>query len=157
MEEPKIIDFEIQHPFQYEYQPKGESGRAVEAKTIRLSAFTMKQMDKVLPVKEIVMKALGKLIANIDITAEDAEEAKEKREQAKKDAENVDSGEFMTIMAMHCDSGDLLKLHLHMKALLSCGVAYVNQEAELKNNLIDRMDPSDFDALCGEYIGNFIT
>ena len=117
----------------------------------------MKQMDKVAPVKEIVMKALGKLVSSIDITAEDAEAAKEAREQAKEDAENVDSGEMMTIIAMNCGDGDLLKLHLHMRKLLACGVAYIDADVKLNDTWLDLMNPGDFDALCGEYIGNFIT
>jgi len=151
------IEFELKHGFKYEYKPDNSPGQSAEAKSITISAFNMKQMDKVAPVKEIVMKALGRLVASIDISSEDAEAAKLAREQAKEDAENVDSGEMMTIVAMHCGEGDLLKLHLYMRKLLTCGVAQVDAQVPLTPHLIDRMVPSDFDALCGEYIGNFIT
>ena len=151
------MDFELKHGFKY-HSNSGGVREEVEAKFITISAFNMKQMDKVAPVKEIVMKALGKLIQNIDISAEDAEAAKIARDQAKEDAENVDSGELMTIIAMHCEEGDLLKLHLHMRKLLTCGVAYIDaSDVKLTDTWIDLMNPSDFDALCGEYIGNFIT
>lgn len=151
------MDFELKDSFKYEYKPDGSPATQAEAKFITISAFNMKQMAQVAPVKEIVMKALGKLVAGIDISAEDAEAAKLAREQAKEDAENVDSGELMTIIAMHCGEGDLLKLHLYMRKLLTCGVAQIDAQAKLIDTFIDRMSPSDFDALCGEYIGNFIT
>ena len=150
------MDFELKHGFKYHTKANG-GNEEVEAKFIKISAFSMKQMDKVAPVKEIVMKALGKLVESIDISAEDAEAAKVAREQAKEEAENVDSGEMMTIIAMHCGEGDLLKLHLYMRKLLSCGVAYIDAEVKLIDTWIDKMNPADFDALCGEYIGNFIT
>lgn len=149
--DPKEV--ELKHPFKYHY-----NGGEEDAKWITISAFTMKQLDKVAPVKEIAMKAMGKLVDNIDISAEDIEEAKQAKKEAKEDAENMDSQGLITVIAMNCGEGDLAKFYEHMKKLLTCGVAYINgSDVKLSGNYINDLNPSDFENLCGEYIGNFIT
>lgn len=142
------MDVELKHGFKYHYQ-----NDEVEAKFITISAFTMKQMSMVAPVKEIVMKAMGELVKGVEVSASDIEAAK-----AKDDTESVDSSGLMTIVAMNCGEGDLGKLFVCMEKLLSSGVAYIDGgDVKLNGTWLPSMNPADFENLCGEYIGNFIT
>ena len=142
------MDVELKHGFKYHFQ-----NDEVEAKFITISAYTMKHMSMVAPVKEIVMKAMGKLVEGVELTADDVEAAK-----AKDDVSNIDSTGLMTVIAMNCGEGDLGKLMTYMEKLLGSGVAYIDgSDVKLNGTWIPSLNPTDFENLCGEYIGNFIT
>lgn len=149
------MDIELKHGFKYHHD-----NEEVEAKFITISAFTMKQMGMVAPVKEIVMKAQGNWASNVDISIAEIEEA-EAAEKAKSDAEeeakSVDSKQMMAIIAMNCEAGDLPKFYAYMQKLLTCGVAYIDaSNVKFSGVHINDINPEDFENLCGEYVGNFI-
>ena len=144
----------LEHPFQYHAKKESGGTELAEAKFITIKAFSMKQMDKVLPVKEIVMRCFSKMGKESGVTEDSLKELKDNTDP---DA-TMDADGMMSAISMYCDEGDLLKLHLHLKKLLTCGVATIDGDgATLNGASIDDMNPADFDMLCGEYIGNFIT
>jgi len=144
------MDIELKHGFKYHHD-----NEEVEAKFITISAFTMKQMGMVAPVKEIVMKAMGRLVEGIQLSESDVEAAKAK---AKKETEKVDADELMAVISMNCGEGDLAKLFAYMQKLLTSGVAYIDaSDTKFTGIHINDLNPEDFENLCGEYIGNFIT
>jgi len=149
-QELKKVQIDLAHHFNYQDSKR----QSVEAQFITMIAFSMKELDKVAPVEEITMRAMAKLAESIDIKAEDVEEA---REKAKDDANKSDSGQLLSVIAMYCNEGDLQKLYAHMKVLLTCGIASIDDDTPLNGNWINKLSPSDFKNLCGEYIGNFIT
>lgn len=151
-------DVILKHPFSYHAKKEGGGTEPAEAKLITIKAFSMKQMDKALPVKEIVMRSFSKMGKEANLSADDVEEAKEKGKE-KSEADTIDDAKgMMSVISMYCEEGDLLKLHIHMKKLLTCGVANIDGDgATLNGSSIESMNPDDFDQLCGEYIGNFIT
>jgi len=138
-------EIELKHSFKYHY-----NNDEVEAKFITIAPFTMKQMHHVAPVKEIVMKALSKLAQSVDTSEVEVK-------AAQKDAEDIDSSGLIMVIAMNCGEGDLGRLYLYMKKLLTSGVAYIDGSEKLTGTYIDDLNPSDFENICGEYIGNFIT
>ena len=149
------MDTELGDGFKYHYN-KDE----VDAKFITISAFTMKQMHLVAPVKEIYMKSLGKLVAGVELTPAEIEAAKAEAEAKAKAGIEEDKGHsgIMTIIAMNCQDGDLAKLYGYMKQLLTSGVAYIDaSDVKFNGTYIEMVTPADFEKLCGEYIGNFIT
>ncbi len=148
------MDIELKHGFKYHHESE-----EVEAKFITISAFTMKQMSMVAPVKEIVMKSMAKLVEGVTLSAADVEEAEASKLKAKAedDSKSVDSNGLMSIVAMNCGEGDLGKLFVYMGKLLTSGVAYIDgSDTKLSGTYINDLNPADFENLCGEYIGNFI-
>lgn len=148
----KPIDIPLESPIKYHYK-----NDEVEAKFITLSPFSMKHMDMVAPIREIVTKAISRLVESTSITADDAAQAKAEKEAKQEAGEKVDSSGLMSVIMSNCAEGDLLKLYLHMKKLLTSGVAYIDaSDVKFSGIHVDELDPADFDTLCGEYIGNFI-
>lgn len=148
-------EVELGHGFKYAHE-----GAEVTANFIRISAYNMKQMSFVDPIKEIVMKAMGRWFQTLDIDESDLEEAKEEKKSKKKDGKDpakMEGTEIMGVIVMHCDEGDLGKFHVHMRKLLTNrGVAKIDGVENLTGAIIDEFNPKDFDKLCGEYVGNFI-
>ena len=154
------MDIELKHGFKYHY-----ANDEHEAKFITISAFTMKQMSMVAPIKEIVMKAMGRYAERADLSATDLAEMEDAAKVAKAEAEakkeedskKMSSEQMMTIIAMNCGEGDLGKLWAYMQKLLTSGVAYIDaSDTKFSGTYINDLNPADFENLCGEYIGNFI-
>jgi hypothetical protein len=145
-------DVELDSGFHYHEKDGGE----VKAKFIRIAPFAMKHMDYVAPVKEMILQALNRLAEDAQLNEDEVEQAKAKA-NAKKETEDVDGRGIMTIFMMNCKEGDTGKLFAYMKKLLTSGVAYIDGETKFSGTYIDDITPKDFEKLCGEYIGNFIT
>lgn len=152
------VDVVLKDGFKYEFQ-----GEDVTAKFIRIASFSMKQLDKADPVREIYSHAMAnmqmKLSEEEKAEIEEAQEtAANKTPEKEQKLEVADGKALLALFRMHCDKGDASRMSLYMKALLTCGVAYIDGESEhkLHNGNIDDMTPSDFDKLAGEYLGNFI-
>lgn len=154
-------DIELTTGFSYH-----QNNTEVDAKFVRISGHTMKHIMKIAPIKELVMQALNNMIQgmNSDDLKENQSE-KESNEVGNEDGnedgdnnpEKVDGSAFMTMFMMNCKEGHTLKLIDGMTKLLVSGVAYLDGEVKLQNHHIGQMTPKDFETLCGEYIGNFIS
>ena len=160
----KSVDINLKTGFKYHHQSPGEPAQEVTAKFITIRAFSMKEMHHVAPIKEIVMKCYGRAFKDSDITEDDVKEAAEAKSQTSDgisediDPESIDASQIIAIISMNCDEGDLGKLWVYMSKLLTSGVAYIDSSTvKLSGTWINKLDPPDFENLCGEYIGNFIT
>lgn len=156
----KTIDIPLNDGFEYHHK-NGTEVINTDAKFITISMYTMKQMDKAAPVKEIVMHAMAAWGEKLDKDdAKDAiEDAKAKQEKESDDEKHtIGSGkEYMSIISQYCDKDDLGRLWAHMKRLLSAGICSIDGETPLHGGNITELSMPDFEMLCGEYIGNFIT
>lgn len=168
----KTFDFELSVGFEYQH-----NGQLFESKFIKATAFTMRQLDKAAPVKEIVLKAMQRFSNSMsedvqeeinEIAARQKENKQEKKKKKKKMGspegepdeslgDVTDGKEMMAIIGMNCDKGDLVKLWLYMEKLLCSGICSIDDEAAFNGSHVKDLDPGDFEKLCGEYIGNFIT
>jgi len=148
-----------------------DNGGDVKAKFVTISAFSMRQLDTADMVEALIKKALGKVADSMTLEQQaaaqvEALEAQKALDQKKADAEKegkelapdkIDGNTYISYIAMYGDGDDLKKFHLHMKKLLTSGVAYLDAGTQkLDGSLIDLMNPKDFKKLCAEYIGNFI-
>ena len=147
---------DLKHPFKYHAKKEGGGTEPAEAKFITIKAFTMKHIESIAPLKEIVMKALGAYAKEMEFSSEDVEESQENSESD--DPAVIESKQMMAIIQMYCGEGDLAKLYVYMKQLLTSGVAYIDGDgSKLNGKYIEELNFSDFENICGEYIGNFIT
>jgi len=158
------VDVILDDGFKYHF-----NGEDVTAKLIRIAPFSMKQLDKADPIREIYSHSMANMQMRLteeekaeiekaqEIAADKAEKADKKEEKEKK-LEVADGKALLSLFRMHCDKGDASRMSLYMKALLTSGVAYIDGENDHKLNgaNIDDMTPGDFDKLAGEYLGNFI-
>jgi len=155
------VDVTLDDGFQYQFQ-----GEDVTAKFIRIAPFSMKQLDKADPVREIYSHSMANMErklsdeekAEIEKAQEIAAEKAKKAEKEEEKLEVADGKALLALFRMHCDKGDASRMSLYMKALLTSGVAYIDGENDHKLNgsNINDMTPGDFDKLAGEYLGNFI-
>ena len=157
----KVTKKDIQLETRFKYHANREGGGTEEAEAIFISieAFTMKHIESIAPIKEIVMKAMGGFAKAAEYSASDIEDSQEQASDEPKDAAIIPSKEMMAIIQMHCGEGDLVKLYAHMKELLTSKipVAYIDGDGcKLNGNNIEKLSFADFENLCGEYIGNFI-
>lgn len=154
-------DVQLKHDVQlndgFEYQFNNEM---VTAKFITIVGFSMRHMDKAAPVKEIAMQAIKSFTDGVDneVLSEVTEAQKQKSDEDKaKKSEIADGKEMMSLIYMHCKEGDAAKLLVYMKKLLTSGVCSIDDETAFNGNHVDSLSFGDFEKLCGEYIGNFIT
>jgi hypothetical protein len=158
-ENPKVF---LTHPFKYHYE-----GKIEEAQFLTMQCYSMKQMDKVAAIKEIVMAAMGNFQNKIDANAiQDAreEQALQKESGGKpsnkkgenEEEEAKDGKELLSLVYMNLRSGDGPKLIGFFKKFLTSGVVAIDDSVTLTGLQIDDIHPTDFEQLMGDYIGNFI-
>jgi len=153
------VDVTLDDGFKYHFQ-----GEDVTAKFIRISPFSMKQLDKADPIREIYAHAMANMANTMDedeksAAVEASEANKESKKEDKDSKTEIENGKLLLgLFRSYCDKGDGSRMSLYMKALLISGVAYIDGENDHKLNgsNIDDMTPGDFDKLAGEYLGNFI-
>jgi hypothetical protein len=156
------IDIKLDKSFKYHHNKDGANEEA-EAQFIRISEFSMRNMDKVAPVKEIVMKALARLgdsatdEAKADAVAIEGQIVNEDGDVETKDVAVIEDGRGMlSTVYMFCDDGKAKVAVAYLIELLVSGVAYVDGSTQLNKAHINSMSPKDFENLAGSYIGNFI-
>ena len=147
------FDVELNDGFDYQH-----SGDLKTAQWITISAYTMRQMDTVAPIKEVVMKCFSKLANDHkeEMLEKSSDESEDKEDKEDKKEHMKNGKEMMALFYMYCDKGDMVKFLLHMKKLLSSKICSIDGEVAFKTDHIEKMTPADFEKLCGEYVGNFI-
>lgn len=149
------VDVILEDGFKYQFGDEDTT-----ATFIRIAPFSMKQLHKADPIREIYSHAVANMTKALG--EEDKAAAIEAAEEAKpedgKKSEFEDGKALLAMFRMYCDKGDASRMSLYMKELLTSGVAYIDGENDHKLNkaTIDDMTPADFDILAGEYLGNFI-
>ena len=145
------VDIELEDGFKYHYK-----GDEVDAKFIRIAPYSMKQMEKVAPIQEIVNHALANMSDGMD--ADTKQDLADKQEDApkKEEVEAIDGSMFITWVSMYGNEGDLKKLYAYFKVFLISGVCYIDGEEKLTGTYIESLTPSDFKKVAGEYYGNFM-
>ena len=131
---------ELKYPF--EYAVKGDM---VTASFVTMTAPTFKQLDKFTPIKQAFTAAVTEISESVTTTTESEE--KQSDEEMKPAA---------VMQVMHAWSGNLVGIFLHAEQLFKSGAAMVDGDLKLTSDLMAKMALSDFEALVGAYIANFI-
>ncbi len=134
----KDVIVELKQPFSY-----AAKGDTEEASFIYLFPPTVKQIDKMAPLKQAFVTAINDLSSDLDSTQEVEAEA---------------SGEITgpQIMAMmYRSSCNMASVFLHAQELFKSGAALVDGEVKLTIPLMEKMSVDDFEKAVGEYLANF--
>lgn len=131
--------YELRTPFGYSHK-----GEMTDASFISLQPPTFRQLEHLTPIKQAFTSAISEVTKDIDTG------------QQNDDGESGDIKGADVLQLMYRWSGDMTKVFLHAEQLFKSGAALVDGESKLTTPLMEKMNPSDFEGLVGDYIANFI-
>ena len=139
MEEVTEVTYELKKPFEYAF--KGEQR---EAQFVSLFPPTMKQHSQAAALKQSIVRIVTDAVRN----------AGDESSEGVNTEDSITSEMVVnTIYGSGCV--DVSVIWEQVKALLKENVALIDGEQKLTAPLIDKMSPSDFENMAGEYIANF--
>lgn len=129
----------LKYPFEYAF--KGEQR---SAEFITLLPPTMKQHSQAAALKQSIVRIVSEAIKDDD---------NDNISESDSDSEITSSMVIATIYGSSCVDAPVV--WEEAKALLKLGVAMIDGEQKLTTPLMEKMNPTDFESMVGEYIANF--
>ena len=146
MEEPKDFTFELTKSFKYAF--KGEQR---DAQFISLFPPTMRQHSQASDLKQSINNIVAKAVEDAGVEGSEDDDDDDDDD----DKEGIAAKQVVSLIYVStCIKANVV--WEQAKALFKEGVALVDGEQKLTKPLIEKMDPSDFEKLVGEYVANFI-
>lgn len=139
MSEQTEINYTLKNPFKYAF--KGDSRTA---EFITLTPPTMKQHSQAAALKQSIVRIVT-----------DAVRANEDKDTDDKDTDDTITSEMIVGTIYGSASINATVVWGQARALLKERVAMVDGEQKLTSELMDKMSPTDFETMVGEYIANF--
>lgn len=138
MSEPTEVLFELTAPF--EYASKGEQR---EAQFITLLPPTMRQHSQAAALRQSIMRMVAKAQREAPAASEDDDE------------DEGPTAEMVRSIIYTSEAVEANVVWEQAKALFKEGVALIDGEQKITAPLIEKMSPTDFENMAGEYIVNF--
>lgn len=134
------LNYELKHPFQYAHG----KGDVIDANFITLKAPTFKQMDKIVPIKQALVAAINQMQESV--TTDGASDTDEDS--------SITGAQVMQLLYLW--DGNLPGVFINAQELFKSGAALVDGETKLTIPLMEKMTPTDFERMTGEYIACFL-